>query len=83
MKKWALGQGSLWGVAGLSMWFIGLLCLAATFKQTNIAIASILLVYFNVVTLTAAEYMLFGTPVTPLKIAGGVLGLIAVTLMGV
>ncbi|MGB9151486.1 MAG: hypothetical protein WCD70_00165 [Alphaproteobacteria bacterium] len=37
--------------------------------------------YFNVATLAIAEYFLFGTPVTPAKICGGVLGLIAVAIM--
>jgi multidrug transporter EmrE-like cation transporter len=81
MKKWALGQGGLWGVLGLFMWFLGLLCLAATMKQTNIAIASIMLIYFNVVILAVAEYTLFGTPVTTTKILGGILGLVAISIM--
>ena len=81
MKKWALGHGTIWGAAGLFVWFLGLLCLAATMKQTNIAIASVILVYFNVTSLAVAEYVLFGTPLTLPKMAGGALGLISIALM--
>ena len=62
-------------------WILGLVCLAATLKSQNIAIATITIVFFNVGTLALVEWLFFHNPLTPQQIAGLSLGLVAVILL--
>ncbi len=62
-------------------WVLGLLCLAATLKGQNIALATLTIVLFNVGTLALLEWLLFHNPLTIQQITGLLLGMSALILL--
>jgi multidrug transporter EmrE-like cation transporter len=81
MKKWSITDMTTWLIAGFSTWMIGLCFLAATFRQMNIAIASVILVFVNVASLSVAEQFWFDNPITATKLCGLVLGLLSICIL--
>jgi multidrug transporter EmrE-like cation transporter len=63
------------------IWVLGLCCLAATLKSQNIAVASFMLVFFNIASLALVEWYVFHNILTPQQIVGLVLGLGAVLML--
>ena len=57
MKKWVGNNQTLWYLAGLGIYLIGLMFLAQSFRLQNIAVASLLLVIFNIITLTLVSWL--------------------------
>lgn len=63
------------------MYLIGMIILVSSYKLEDIAVASTILVLFNVITLTVIGSLWFGEGITLTKIVGLLLGLIAVVLL--
>lgn len=66
----------------LAFYLPGLLCLVWSFHYKNIAVASLLLILCNVLTLTLWSWWAYGETPGRLETAGLLLGLVAVMLLG-
>ena len=66
---------------GLACYMIGMLFLAFSFKYKNIAIASMMLVLFNIITLLIVSWFLFKEPITIKEGIGMALGISAIILL--
>jgi len=71
----------LWWGAGLAFYLAGLIFLVRTYAYENIAVASALLVIFNIIALTIASALFFKEPVTPLQALGLALSFGAIFLL--
>ena len=67
--------------AGLGLYLIGLIFLVRTYESENIAVASALIVIFNIVTLTFVSWLVFKEAMTPLQILGITLSFGAIALL--
>lgn len=81
MKKWILLDKWYLLVSGLFVWLLGNSFLAFSFKYTNIAIASLWLVLFNVISLLLVSYFYFGEKLSTIQIVGIILGLISAAIL--
>ncbi|MFA5750642.1 MAG: hypothetical protein WC895_05535 [Candidatus Shapirobacteria bacterium] len=81
MKEWVSSSKTFFFIIGLLVYLIALCLLAFSYKFEDIAVASILLVLFNVVSLLLANQFLFHKPTTSLHIVGIVIALIAVCVL--
>jgi multidrug transporter EmrE-like cation transporter len=81
MKEWVKNNQLLFYVLGLFIYLIGLIFLSQSFKFKNIAVASILLVLFNVITLTIVSIFFFKEAPSLKQGIGIALGLVAATLL--
>ena len=60
---------------------LGALCLVQSYKYENIAIASVLFIVFNIVTLVLVSWFYFGEKISDLHMAAIALALGAVALL--
>jgi multidrug transporter EmrE-like cation transporter len=81
MKKWTLSNSYFIYIAGMISWIIGLNFLAFSFKYKNIAVASVIFVLFNIITLLFFSYIYFKEKLSVLEIAGMILGVFAIILL--
>jgi multidrug transporter EmrE-like cation transporter len=81
MKNWVSSSKNIFYVIGLGIYIIGLNFLAFSFKYKNIAVASVIFVLFNVITLALVSWLYFKEPLNTFQIIGIVLGLGAVILL--
>jgi multidrug transporter EmrE-like cation transporter len=81
MKKWVATSGSALYIAGLAIYLVGLNFLVWSFKYKNIAVASVMFVFFNVVTLMAASWLFFKEGLSVQQIVGVSLGLASVAIL--
>ncbi len=81
MKTWVSTNRRALFVAGLVVWLVGLVFLAKSFKYENIAVASIIFVTFNVVTLALVSWLYFRETLTGTQITGILLGIAAVAVL--
>ena len=81
MKKWVNTNAYLFYFVGLATYLIGLNFLAQSFKFKNIAVASVIFVIFNVVTLSIVSWLYFKETLSPLQITGIALGIIAIVVL--
>jgi multidrug transporter EmrE-like cation transporter len=66
-KQWATHLTWLPYLAGLALYIIGMLFLVRTYSTENIAVATVLFVIFNIVTLVLVSWLYFKEPVTLLQ----------------
>ncbi len=81
MKEWVLNSKHIYYILGLAIYVIGLMFLAQTFKYKNIAVASIMVVIFNVVILSIVSWIFFKEDLSFMQIVGILLGLASVGLL--
>lgn len=81
MKKWVVDNNSFLFIIGLAIYLVGLVFLAFSFKYKNIAVASVLLVIFNVLSLLFVSWFYFREKISLLQLAGIALALIAVVIL--
>lgn len=81
MKKWVVTDRRLLYFVGLLIYFVGTIFLAESFRYKNIAVASIIFVLFNVITLTVVSWLYFKEGLSGWQVAGILLGLAAVAIM--
>ncbi len=81
MKEWVAQHKQLFYLLGLGLWIIGSIFLAESFKWTNIAVASMIEVIFNIVTLALASLLFFHEDLNGLQLLGIGLGLVSVTIL--
>lgn len=81
MKKWVNTNGPAFYFIGMIAYLIGLNFLAQSFKFKNIAIASVILVIFNIAALSLVSWLYFKETLSPLQIAGIIIGIIAIVVL--
>lgn len=81
MKKWVVTDLRSYYVIGLLIWIVGLNFLALSFKYKSIAVASMIFIIFNTITLLIAGYLLYGEKISYQEMFGIMLGLCSVALM--
>jgi glucose uptake protein len=80
-KQWVASNKNYLFLLVLFLYLFGLIFLVFSFKYKNIAVASLIFVIFNIITLTLVSWFYFNERLTPLELAGIVLGLVAVSLL--
>lgn len=81
MKFWVVNGKSTFYIAALCVYVIGLMFFAETLKRENIAVASAILVMFNVTTLVLVGWLFFHEPYSHTKLAGIVMAMCSVALL--
>jgi multidrug transporter EmrE-like cation transporter len=81
MKKWVVSNSWIIYLFGLIIWIIGLNFLAFSFKYKNIAVASVLFILFNVLSLVLVSYFYFKEGLSYYEMAGMLLGILAIVLL--
>lgn len=81
MKKWVSTSHFSYYMIGLFIYLIGLNFLAFSFKYKNIAVASVIFVLFNVITLSIVSWLYFKETLNTMQLIGIVVGLIAVVML--
>lgn len=80
LRSWVDNQ-DVWRlyVFGVIFYFIALNFLARSYRFENIAIASVIMEVFNIITYLAISYWKFGDTISRLEVAGLLLGIAAIT----
>ncbi|MBP9855843.1 MAG: hypothetical protein KBC48_00835 [Candidatus Pacebacteria bacterium] len=81
MKKWVITNEWWVYATGLAIWLIGLNFLALSFKYKNIAVASVIFVLINVISLAIISWLYFGEPLSWWQIGGLTLGVLAIVIL--
>jgi multidrug transporter EmrE-like cation transporter len=81
LKKWVITSFSFYYISGILLYFVSLNILAYTYKFEDIAIASLAMVLFNVLTLTLVGYFFFKETITIYEITGIFFGIIALIFL--
>jgi multidrug transporter EmrE-like cation transporter len=81
MKEWVNTNNKLYFLIGLAFYIVSLICLAMTFHEKNIAVASMMLIIFNVITLALVSWLMFKEPLSSRQLVGLGLGIATIILM--
>jgi multidrug transporter EmrE-like cation transporter len=81
MKKWVGTNNYYFYFAGLVIYIVSLNLLAFSFKYKNIAVASIIYIIFNIVTLSIVSWFYFKETLNTMQMVGITLGLISVIVL--
>jgi multidrug transporter EmrE-like cation transporter len=81
MKEWVLTNKSYIYIIGIIVYLIGMNFLAFSFKYKNIAVASVIFVLINIITLLAFSYFYFHEKLSGLEISGILLGIAAIVML--
>lgn len=82
-KYWTKNPKNWLYVLGLVIYLVGLMFLVKSFKTHNIAVASVIFVVANVVTLGIVSWTFFNEPLSVIQIIGIILAIIAIIILGV
>ena len=81
MKNWVNEDSYIDFSVGFMCYLIGMVFLALSFKYKNIAIASMMLVLFNIITLLIVSWIFFKEPISLKEALGMGLGILAILLL--
>jgi len=81
MKRWVLTGKVTTYILALTVYLSGINFLAYAFKYKDIAVASVIIIVFNVVSLSIASWLFFGETLSGLKIVAITIALIAVVIL--
>jgi multidrug transporter EmrE-like cation transporter len=81
MKKWVESENLSAFWLGMLIYMAGMALLAHSFKFKNIAVASMIFVIFNIVTLAIASHILFQEKLQIQQLIGIGFGLVAVGIL--
>lgn len=80
-KQWVVSGKSSNFWIGIVVWLIGLVCLAFSFKGKNIAVASVMFVIFNVMSMSIVSWWWYNERLTPVQIVAMILATISVVIL--
>ncbi len=83
MKKWVINNSFYFYFFGIIIYLVALNFLAQSYKFKNIAIASMIFVIFNIITLSIVSWFYFKETLSPMQILGIVLGISSVIILEV
>lgn len=81
MKRWIEDKSQLVFWLGMLVYMIGMAFLAHSFKEKNIAVASMIFVIFNIITLAIVSHVFFHEPLSLQQIIGISVGILSVAIM--
>ena len=81
LKEWVVKSHSTFYVLGLALYFVSMNLLAQSYKYEDVAVASMVMVIFNIATLTLVGYFFFHENITVYELTGIFLGAISVALL--
>ena len=81
MKKWVEGGNFFIYGLGLFIYLIGMVFLSQSFKFKNIAVASLMLVLFNIITLLIVSWFLYQEKLSTIQFVGIFLGLVSIVIL--
>jgi multidrug transporter EmrE-like cation transporter len=81
MKEWITTNRSWIYAGGMIFYLIGMNFLAFSFKYKNIAVASVIFILINVITLIVFSYFYFHEKLSGLEIGGILLGIAAIVML--
>jgi multidrug transporter EmrE-like cation transporter len=81
MKRWVTTNNYWLYISGLAIYLVGLNFLAQSFRYKNIAVASVILVIFNVAILALVSWLYFKEALSLMQILGIVLGIAAIVIL--
>jgi multidrug transporter EmrE-like cation transporter len=81
LKKWVLSNSAHHYLYGLLFWIVALNMLAWSFRYKNIAVASMLMVIFNVLSLVLVSVFYFKENLSGREALGILLGIASVVLL--
>ena len=81
MKAWVANGKQIFYFIGLIIYLTGLIFLAQSFKYKNIAVASLLVVLFNVITLLFVSWLFYKETLSSIQLFGVLLGVVAVVIL--
>ncbi len=81
MKKWVTNNEIHLFIIGLLVYLIGLIFLSYSFKYKNIAIASVIFITFNVLTLSLISWIYFKETLSPYQLVGIVMGIGSILML--
>ncbi len=81
MKEWVNNNSPLYFLTGLGLYILSLICLAFTFHDKNIAVASMMLIVFNVLILALVSWLYFKEPLSSRQLVGLGLGIATIIVM--
>ena len=80
-KIWVQHNKPLYYAVTLGLYMVGMIFLTQSFRYKNIAIASMLLITLNILTLTLWSWLVYGETLNGVEITGLVLGICAMALL--
>lgn len=80
-RLWAAGGWTLGFWIAFTVYMVGIFCMMLSFFGEHIAIASTICIIFNCVAYLIIAYWFFGDTISPMQLAGIILGIAAVFLM--
>lgn len=80
MKKWVESNYQPYFIAGLAVYMISNVMLAFSYRYENIAVASVAIIIFNVISLTLISWFYFGEALNLFQLLGISLGIAAIVL---
>lgn len=81
MKEWVETNSSYFFIFGLIIYIIGLVFLSFSFKYKNIAVASMIFVLFNIITLSIVSWFFFKEPLRRVELIGIMLGIFSIIVL--
>ncbi len=78
LKQWVKHSYSSLYIGGILLYLISMNLLAHSYKYEDIAVASMLMVIFNILTLTLIGYFFFHENITLYEITGIILGIASI-----
>lgn len=81
MKKWVVSNSAWIYFLGMIFYVIGLNFLAFSFKYKNIAVASVIFVLINIITLLIFSYFYFKEKMGTFEFVGIILGIVAIVML--
>ena len=80
-KLWVQHDRMLYFGITLLLYLLGLVCLIYSFRFKNIAVASMMLIALNILTLTLCSWLIYGEPLNRVELGGLLLAFIALCLL--
>lgn len=79
-KFWVIRPSTTLYITGIAVYIVGLMFFVQSFKTENIAIASAMLVIFNILTLTLVSWLYFGEKISLAHLCGIALAIAAIAM---
>ncbi|HEY1096990.1 MAG TPA: EamA family transporter [Alphaproteobacteria bacterium] len=80
-KAWVHHNKPLYYAVTLVLYMVGMIFLTISFKYKNIAVASMMLIALNVLTLALWSWIVYGEPLNKIEMTGLILGFTAMCML--
>lgn len=81
MKRWIGNNNRYLFALGIIVYLCGTIFLAFSFKYKNIAVASMMMIIFNILLLTVLTYLYFKEPLNLKQMIGIAVGILSVIIL--